>query len=109
MSFVVAWEIGLRIDTPSDVIDAIGQCYGSSGLLLAETDLASDFFVLQTGLAGELFQKCTQYQILLALVVQDLAKYSPRIAELAHEHRNHRQIRFFADVGGAKIWLEANG
>jgi Domain of unknown function (DUF4180) len=108
MSFVVASEIGLRIDSPSDVIDAIGQCYGSSGLLLAETDLASDFFVLQTGLACELLQKCTQYQILLALVVPDLSQYSPRIAELVHEHRNHRQIRFFADVESAKFWLEAN-
>jgi hypothetical protein len=107
MSFVVASEIGLRINTPSDVIEAIGQCYGSSGLLLAETDLASDFFVLQTGLAGELFQKCSQYQLYLALVVPDLSRYSPRIAELAYEHRQHRQIRFFADVESAKIWLEA--
>jgi hypothetical protein len=106
MNFVIASEIGLHINTAPDVMEAIGQCYGFLGLLLTEDDLARDFFDLHSGLAGELFQKCTNYQLALALVVRDFTIYSPRILELAHEHRQHRLIRFFADVQTAIQWLE---
>jgi hypothetical protein len=106
MNFVIASEVGLRIDAMPDVMEAIGQCYGFVGLRLTEDDLAREFFDLRSGLAGELFQKCTMYEIFLAIVVKDLTLYSPRILELAHEHRNHRQIRFFADVTTATAWLE---
>jgi Domain of unknown function (DUF4180) len=106
MNFVIASEVGLRINTMSDVIEAIGQCYGFGGLLLTEDDLARAFFDLHTGLAGELFQKCTMYDLVLAIVVKDLTAYSPRILELAHEHRHHRLIRFFADFKTASSWLE---
>jgi hypothetical protein len=107
MNVVIASEVGLRMDTLSDASNAIGQCYGSGGLLLTEHDVAREFFELQSGLAGELFQKCTNYQLALAVVVQDVGIYSPRIAELAHEHRTHRLIRFFADVESARAWLDS--
>ena len=106
MQNLIAADIGLRIDSISDVLEAIGQCYGKSGLLLTETDVAREFFDLQNGLAGELFQKCTNYQLRLALVVEDLSIYSSRITELAFEHRNHRLIRFFDDLILAKTWLQ---
>jgi Domain of unknown function (DUF4180) len=106
MNFVIASEVGLRIDAPSDVIQAIGRCYGFLGLVVTEDDVARDFFELQSGLAGELFQKCTNYQLALAVVVKDLTTYSPRILELAHEHRQHRLIRFFGDVQTATDWLK---
>lgn len=104
---LIASEIGLRIDTLDDVNHAIGQSYGMDGLLLTESDLSSSFFDLQTGLTGELFQKCTNYRLHLALVVQDLSIYSPRIAEIAFEHQTHRLIRFFDTVEKAKSWLHA--
>lgn len=105
-NYLIATDIGLRIDSVSDILEAIGQCYGKSGLLLTEEDVTREFFELQNGLAGELFQKCTNYQLPLALVVKDLSVYSPRIAELAFEHRNHRLIRFFDDIILAKTWLQ---
>jgi hypothetical protein len=107
MNFVIASEIGLRIDAPPDVTNAIGQCYGYEGLLLTEQDVSQEFFELQSGLAGELFQKCTNYHITLALVVKDFGFYSPRVSELAHEHRTHRLIRFFADLDSALLWLDS--
>lgn len=106
MNFVIASQVGLQINSIANVSDAIGQCYGFSGLLLTETDVAREFFDLHSGLAGELFQKCTNHQLALALVVQDISVYSPRIAELVHEHRNHKLIRFFADTETARQWLE---
>jgi hypothetical protein len=108
MNFVIASKVGLRIDAISDVMEAIGQCYGFLGLLLTEDDMAREFFDLHSGLAGELLQKCTNYQLALALVVQDLSVYSPRILELAYEHRKHPSIRFFGDVQSATTWLETH-
>ncbi len=102
---LMASEIGLRIDVMEDVMNAIGQSYGMDALLLTESDLGSSFFDLQSGLAGELFQKCTKCQLRLALVVVDLSIFSPRVAELAFEHRKHRLIRFVAAVEEAMNWL----
>ena len=103
---LIATEHKLKIDTLDDVINVIGQTYGMDGLLLTETDLDPSFFDLSSGLAGELFQKCTNYRLQLAIVIQDLSLYSPRVAELAFEHKNHRLIRFFDTVKGAKNWLQ---
>ena len=102
---LIASEIGLRIDGLEDVINAIGQCYGMDALLLTEADLDPSFFDLRSGLAGELFQKCTTYQLKLALVVSDLSLYSPRVAELAFEHQTNRTIRFFETTDKALAWL----
>jgi hypothetical protein len=99
---LIASEVGLI----EDGINAIGQSYGFDALLLTEADLSSSFFDLQTGIAGELFQKCTNYHLRLAVVVQDLSIYSPRVAELAFEHQNHRLIRFFSAIADAKSWLQ---
>jgi Domain of unknown function (DUF4180) len=104
---VIATEIGLRIDVMSDVTRAIEAAYGSSGLILSEANVGVDFFDLRSGIAGELFQKCTNYEIPLALVVTDPALYGARVSELAFEHRRHHLIRFFDSVESALLWLGA--
>jgi Domain of unknown function (DUF4180) len=102
---VIASEINLRIRSISDVSDALGAVYGADGLLLTETDLSPEFFNLHSTIAGELFQKFTNYQIHLAIVVNNLEVYGERFGELAFEHRNHKLIRFFDSVETAKSWL----
>jgi hypothetical protein len=102
---VIASEVNLSIRSIRDVSDALGAVYGADGLLLTETDLSPEFFDLRSGIAGELFQKFTNYQIHLALVVKSLEVYGERFGELAFEHRNHKLIRFFDAVESAKLWL----
>lgn len=102
---LIATEHKLKIDTLDDIINVIGQTYGMDGLLLTETDLEPSFFDLSSGLAGELFQKCTNYRLQLAVVVQDLSLYSPRVGELAFEHQTHKLIRFFDTQEKALAWL----
>ncbi len=102
---VIASEVNVRILSIRDVSDALGAVYGADGLLLTETDLSLEFFDLRSGIAGELFQKFTNYQIHLAIVVNDLEVYSERFGELAFEHKNHKLIRFFNSVETAKSWL----
>jgi hypothetical protein len=102
---VIASEVNLSIQSIQGVSDALGAVYGADGLLLTENDLSPEFFDLSSGIAGELFQKFTNYQIHLAIVINNLEVYGERFGELAFEHKNHKLIRFFDFVETAKTWL----
>jgi Domain of unknown function (DUF4180) len=102
---VVAADSGLYIRSFSDISDALGACLGSAGLILTENDLAREFFDLRSGLAGELFQKFTNYKIRVAIVLPDPGSYGKRISELAFEHTSHNLIRFVGSTDEAKAWL----
>jgi hypothetical protein len=102
---LVASEAGLRVDRMADVMDVIGATYDFDALILAEDDVHEAFFDLHTGLAGELFQKATQYAVRLALVVADPAAHGPRWPELAYEHRRHPAVRIVASRAEADAWL----
>ena len=103
---LVAADSGIRLEAAKDIPDLIGACWGMDGLILHETDLASGFFELRTGLLGELFQKCTNYDLRLAMVMLEPASHGERLSELVHEHRSHKLIRFFAFMDEAKMWLD---
>ena len=104
---VVASRAGIFIASPRDASDAVGAAFGARGVILGEPDVAPAFFDLRTGLAGEVFQKFTNYRIRLALVVPDPAAHGERFAELAYEHAAHNLIRFFRTEEDAAAWLNA--
>src|SRR5262245_57555815 len=102
---LVASDSGISIRSFNDISDSIGACIGSEGLILTEGDLAQEFFDLRSGLAGELFQKFTNYKIRLAIVLPDPEAYGERISELAYEHKSHNIIRFVRSMDEAEAWL----
>jgi hypothetical protein len=104
---LVAADSNIRLETAQDIPDLIGACWGMDGLILQKSDLASGFFDLRTGLLGELFQKCTNYNLHLAMVVLEPARHGERFSELVHEHRSHKLIRFFVSIDAAKAWLSS--
>lgn len=104
---LTASDAGLAIHSLDDVATVIGTCYGADGLLLTERELGPAFFDLSTGIAGELFQKATNYRLPLALVLLDPNIYGARFGELAYEHRRHPLIRFFLTEAEASAWLQA--
>jgi Domain of unknown function (DUF4180) len=106
-NILVAADSNVRLETAQDIPDLIGACWGMDGLILQETDLASSFFDLRSGLLGELFQKCTNYNLRLAMVLLEPAVHGERFSELVHEHRAHKLIRFFASMKEAKTWLSS--
>jgi uncharacterized protein DUF4180 len=91
--FLAASEAGIAIRTPGDISNAIASTAGYGGLLLTEADLSPEFFNLKSGLAGELFQKFTNYQLRLVLIVTDPQRYGEPFRDLAREHRTHNHIR----------------
>jgi hypothetical protein len=102
---VIATEFGLSLQTHEDLNEIIGAALGKSALILTEKEIGANFFDLRTGLAGELFQKCTNYSIRLAIVLPDIHPYGQRFQELALEHRAHPSIRFFSTQNEAMHWL----
>lgn len=99
-----ASELGLYLGTAADISELVGAAYGVDGVILQQADLAPEFWDLETGLLGELFQKATNYRLRLALVLPNPERYGPRLGELAYEHRRHPLIRFFADEAAARAW-----
>ncbi len=102
---IVASDAGVSIRSFTDISDAISASIEADGLILTEDDLAGEFFDLHSGLAGELFQKCTNYRVRLAIVLPDPETYGERISELAYEHRSHSLIRFVSSKDEAEAWL----
>lgn len=102
---VVASEMGLRVRSTRDVMDMVGAAYDADGIVLTPDDVDPSFFDLHSGLAGELFQKVTNYGLRLALVLPDPAAHGPRWADLAFEHADHRVIRFLPTREDAEAWV----
>jgi hypothetical protein len=95
----------LRIDSANDISSALSASIDAGGLVLGESQFGPDFFDLRTGLAGEVFQKFTNYRARLAIVVANESTYGSRFSELIYEHRTHKQVRFFATEQLARQWL----
>ncbi|MEM8532357.1 MAG: DUF4180 domain-containing protein [Chloroflexota bacterium] len=104
-SIIVAADLGITIQSFSDISNLLGACLGSQGLILTEDDVSRAFFDLQSGLAGELFQKFANYRIRLALVVPDPQAYGDRFSELAYEHATDSMIRIVRSQEEASTWL----
>jgi hypothetical protein len=107
-SALVASEAGLSIRSMSDITDALGATFGFDGLILAQTDLATAFFDLKTGLAGELFQKFQNYKLRLCLIVPEPAGHGERFTELAREHSDHHLIRIVRSRADADAWFKGD-
>lgn len=95
-----------RLRLEKDILEFVSEAMGSSGLLLTEAGLAPEFFDLSTGVLGELFQKFSNYQLKLALVLPEPGRHGERMVELVREHRRHPDLRFFPDTASAQVWLE---
>jgi Domain of unknown function (DUF4180) len=102
---LIASDSGISIRSFGDISDAIAACFGADGLILTEGDLAREFFDLRSGLAGELFQKFTNYKLRVAIVLPDPEAYGARFSELAYEHKSHSMIRFVSSKDEAESWL----
>ena len=102
---IMASTVGLYIQAYPDITEALNGCVGAIGLILTEAELSPQFFDLRTGVAGELFQKFTNYRLPIAIVLADHKAYGQRFSQLVREHRGHNLIRFFYSLATAQAWL----
>jgi hypothetical protein len=84
------------ISSGQDVLDLMGDLImdNCNRIIVHETNLHEDFFRLHSGLAGEIFQKFSNYNFKLALV-GDFSKYTSKsFQDLIRECNKGNRIFF---------------
>lgn len=89
-----------------DALDVIALCVenGMRKVLINDGALSADFFRLKTGVAGSVLQKFSNYNVKLAIVV-DQERMSDRFKELSYELNNGTLFGVFPDSDSAEKWL----
>jgi len=93
----------LLIGSTQDAVDLMGDCWynGAIGIIMNEENIVAGFFDLKTGIAGEILQKFSNYNVRLA-IVGDFNKYkSKSIWDFIFESNKHRHINFAASFDEA--------
>ena len=92
------------INSTQDALDIMGNCnyQGSSRIIIHEKNLIPAFFDLKTGIAGDILQKFSTYNVRLALV-GDFTKYTSKsLKDFIFESNRHGRIIFVSSVNEAK-------
>jgi hypothetical protein len=93
--------------SPQDFLDLLawGGERGTNLFLLSDTNFAAAFYDLTTGLAGEVFQKASNYHARLAIVGSFAMVTSKRFRELMGESNKSRHVYFAPTEDEALAWL----
>jgi hypothetical protein len=100
----------LIFKTAQDGLDVLVNVYYQDvdRMIIHEKNVNPDFFVLQTGLAGELLQKFSNYRMKLA-IIGDFSKYPGKsIRDFITESNKNGHINFVASLKDAieKLTIE---
>lgn len=89
--------------------DPVRACIENGDRLMLADDgaLPPAFFDLSTGMAGDIVQRLTLYEIRMAAVVPDASAHSGPFQDFAREASRGRWFRFFPDRARALAWLLA--
>lgn len=93
---VVSSEEKIIVDTQSalDFIMTIKYETGAERIILSKNNIAEDFFILSTGMAGEILQKFINYHIKVA-IYGDYSKYTSKPLKDFIYESNHGKHVFF--------------
>lgn len=93
----------LVFKTVEEATDLIGNLYyqGYDGMLLYENQITPDFFNLETGFAGEILQKISNFRMRL-VVIGEVSKFSRKSqVDFIHESNKGKTFNFFATLDEA--------
>jgi hypothetical protein len=92
------------VDTQSalDLIAAVRFETGCDRMILPRESLAESFFDLRSGLAGEVLQKCINYQMKLA-IVGDFSGYTSKALQALIRESNRGRHAFFLPTEEAAV------
>lgn len=84
-----------------DLIATVAYETGANRIALPKAALAEDFFVLSTGLAGEILQKFVNYQTKIA-IFGDFSSYTSKpLKDFIYESNRGQSVFFVADAAAA--------
>lgn len=101
----IAWLRSLEMEVLAveDVLDLLmnARYQGAEGLILSAANLSRDFFELESGMAGEILQKFSTYDMRLA-IVGDFKKVSRRsLKDFIYESNRVGRINFVGSLDEA--------
>ncbi|QNF33876.1 DUF4180 domain-containing protein [Adhaeribacter swui] len=98
---------GVEIKNNQDALDLMANCgyQGADGIILRAENITPDFFDLKTGIAGEILQKFSTYNMRLA-IVGDFSKFSSKsLKDFMYESNKIGRINFVGSLEEAKAKL----
>lgn len=98
---VVSEEV--LINTEQDALDLmanLGYLYDSRKIIIYRRNLCDDFFVLNSGIAGSIMQKFSNYRV-RASIIGDFSDVSKSLKAFIVECNRTRQVIFTADLDAA--------
>lgn len=108
IALLIADEIVIK-DTQSalDLIASAQYKTDCDKLIVYKSCVADDFFVLSTGIAGEILQKFINYRIKIA-IVGDYSKYTSKpLKDFMYECNNGNSIYFVPSIEEALLKLDS--
>lgn len=94
---------GIEIRNSQDAVDLMGNCsyQGTTKIIIRERNLTPDFFELRTGIAGEILQKFSTYNVQLA-IIGDFEKYPGKsLQNFIYESNKYKRINFVSSLKDA--------
>jgi hypothetical protein len=101
-------DMNFVISEAQDILDLMGDAVSENcnRMIIREKNLNPDFFRLQTGLAGEILQKFSNYNFKLA-IIGEFDKYkSKNLQDFIRESNNGNMIFFVNSYKEAFIRLQ---
>jgi hypothetical protein len=98
---------GLVISETQDALDLLGEAsyLGSHKIILRENQVTPKFFDLKTGIAGDILQKFSTYNVRLA-IIGDFLKYPGKsLKDFIRESNKYGRINFVSTLEEAKLKL----
>ncbi len=95
----------LNINSLQDSIDMIGNAHylGSSSVVIYKECLSPDFFKLSSGLAGDILQKISNYNLKLAIVGNFSEYTSKSLRDFIYESNKTGRVLFVPDLDSALL------
>ena len=94
----------IEIKNTQDALDIMANCgyQGARKIIIKEKNIIPDFFYLKTGIAGEILQKFSTYNVHLA-IIGDFSKYqSKSLKDFIFESNKLGRINFVNSMSQAK-------
>lgn len=94
----------IEIKSSQDAVDLLGNAgyQGAEKVIIHEHNLSPEFFDLKTGLAGEVLQKFSNYNMQLAIVGEYSKFTSKALRDFIFESNRQRRINFVTSVEEAR-------
>lgn len=86
------------VDSALDLMSSVKYESGCTRIILKKAAVCEDFFILSTGLAGEILQKFTNYGVKLAIVGNFSGYTSKSLHDFIYESNQGRDFFFVSSV-----------